>query len=430
MTFHLSFLPFLFELLSAAIVFSLPLEGRKGRWLRAAGYTVLLSGTLIVTGILLRTVPEAEAAANSSPLAMLSSMLGCLLILAFVVGFVWFTCAVSAREALYCGVCAYLIEHAAYCIRLILEGFFNLPAEAPSPWYFLVHLAVCATAYFLFARRMVKNRHYASRTLSSLRLSLSVLAVVLVMSVTASYFGFEHWHGIYALAFCVTVLYSQIDRQRELGLESELRFQRELAAQQRAQYMMSRENIDLINRKCHDLKYQIAALKKLRDEGSYDSAITSLEDSVMIYDAIAKTGDDILDTVLTEKSLVCREHGIVLSVVADGSALDFLDPVDEYTLFGNALDNAVEAVEKLPENERRIDLQIRPAAGMTLLKLSNPYSGTVITDGETLKTSKADSDYHGFGVRNIRSIAEKYGGIVKIDTADGVFALQISFPPQ
>ena len=73
-----------------------------------------------------------------------------------------------------------------------------------------------------------------------------------------------------------------------------------------------------------------------------------------IYDNIYQTGNDALDLVLTEKSLLCDEYNIKLSSMIDGAALDFMNTTDVYALFGNLLDNAIESVMKEPDEEKRI----------------------------------------------------------------------------
>lgn len=68
-----------------------------------------------------------------------------------------------------------------------------------------------------------------------------------------------------------------------------------------------------------------------------------------------KTGNKVLDTVLTTKSLYCNKHGIIFTCVADGTLLDFMDVMDICSIFGNALDNAIECEMKIPEKEKTPD---------------------------------------------------------------------------
>ena len=101
------------------------------------------------------------------------------------------------------------------------------------------------------------------------------------------------------------------DSRSGFSLQHELDVQQQLWHKSREQYQLSAENVDLINRKCHDLKHQIAALRRISDRrGAGEESIQALEQSVMIYDSVVKTGNDILDTVLTEKSLLCESRGI------------------------------------------------------------------------------------------------------------------------
>ena len=83
-------------------------------------------------------------------------------------------------------------------------------------------------------------------------------------------------------------------------------------------YRIAKENIDIINRKCHDLKHQIAALRDMCTKEEREKYIEEIQDSIQIYEAMVKTGNDVLDTILTEKSLACKENDIVVSCVADG----------------------------------------------------------------------------------------------------------------
>ena len=73
-----------------------------------------------------------------------------------------------------------------------------------------------------------------------------------------------------------------------------------------------------------------------------------------IYDSMLKTGNEALDVIFAEKSLLCRKNDIKLNCIIDGAKLSFMETADIYVLFGNLMDNAMEAVEKLSDVDKRI----------------------------------------------------------------------------
>lgn len=418
------------ELLAAVVTFAFPLEQRKYHWLRLLMVLAALVATasvLAVIGAALipEQVPIEERFGHQNGVSLICCSIIFLLMMLTVL-FLW---KVSLREALYCAACAYLVEHMAYCIRVLLESVFPwLPLDPGTVLYFVVIAGVYTVVYFLFVRHMVREQHYDTTAMDSVGLAMGVLTVVMVMSIAASQYGFETVHGIYALLCCVYLLAAQSKQQQQLYLQAELGMQQQLWLRHKAQLEMARENIDIINRKCHDLKHQVAALKHVHDPAQRGQIIDSLQESVMIYDAILKTGNEILDTVLTEKSLLCRQNGINLTCIAEGNLLSFIDAVDLYTMFGNALDNAIEAVLPLPEENRMIDLQVRQKAGLILIHITNRFAGNLEIGEDLPRTSKEDNGYHGFGLKSIRAVAEKYGGILRLNTADSLFTLRIAIP--
>lgn len=197
---------------------------------------------------------------------------------------------------------------------------------------------------------------------------------------------------------------------------------------QYAQYRSAQDSIDLINKKYHDLKHQIAVL---RSETSEEKAhyLDAMEQEIRSYEAQNKTGNEVLDTILTSKSLYCQQHGITLTCVADGAALDFMDTMDLCSLFGNALDNAIESVEKLPDSEQRlIHLVVARQKSFLWIRVENTYDGAFRADGTLPKTTKTDARYHGYGLKSIYDTAEKYGGTAEITTQENQFTLKVLFP--
>ena len=215
----------------------------------------------------------------------------------------------------------------------------------------------------------------------------------------------------------------------EVSARTEAELEQQLLQMQYSNYQISQESIDVINQKYHDLKHQIAALRfELNDEEKY-GYLTQMEDEIRQYEAENKTGNKVLDTILTAKSLVCQNQRISMNVVADGSLLDFMSTMDLSALFGNALDNAIRgAASVADENERLIRVVVCEQMGFVLVKIENRYAGEVRFDGKELLTTKNNKDYHGYGVKSIRKTVEKYDGTVTIRTEDGWFLLSILFP--
>lgn len=416
------------EMVGAALVFSWPLRRRDRFWLRLAlsffGCTVLMAACEALFYGMLHPDPVSVPVITAGFTAF-----WCVVLFFLCVLFVWCVYRVRLREALYCGACAYLMEHLAYCVRILCA--LVLPEElidAGTCGYVLIVAGVYTAVYLLFARRMVQDGGLVTTAQESLALTLITLAVVMGMSIAASTYQFESAHAVYASFCCTAVLFGQLKQQKQIKSESELALQRQMWSLHKTQYEMSRESIEIINRKCHDLKHQVAALKHIHDPERREEVINSLQSAVMIYDTALETGNEILDTVLTEKSLICTRHEIALSCIADGGRLAFLDPVDLYTLVGNALDNAIEAVLPLPAAERLIRLRVQEKAGLVFLQIDNPYGGALeLRDGLPL-TRKADKQNHGFGLKSIRDVAEKYHGFLNLETEGGLFVLRLSFP--
>ena len=173
--------------------------------------------------------------------------------------------------------------------------------------------------------------------------------------------------------------------------------------------------MQVIDRKCHDLKYQVAAMRHIDNPAEREKNLKELEKSIRIYDSIVKTGNDILDTLLSEKSLVCEARDIDIHCVIDGAKLSFIDPIDIYALFGNAIDNAIECVEKFPEKEQRfIDICVTEKQHFLYIRFSNPIRRQPEYEDDLPKTTKKNKQYHGIGLKSIRQIAKKYGGYISV----------------
>lgn len=334
---------------------------------------------------------------------------------------------------LFCAVTGYTVHQLASALN-DLANFISLPL--PKPAIHLVTLgAAVAGCYWVFAPNIKKAGTIRIDNKKMLLLSSFVLLVDVVLGLVSMVFElggalpghlalFSFYNGL-SCAFVLCILFSLLSTKQ---LELEVAVMSQLLEEEKRQYQMSRDNIEIINLKCHDLKHQI---RQLRTSGAKANgeALREIEDAVGIYDSVARTGNDALDVILTEKSLICERAGIHLTCIADGEKIGFLSPGDIYALFGNALDNAIEAVMQLPDPEQRnVSLNVQAQGQLLSIHIENYFGGTLAFEDDLPQTNKEDKHYHGFGMKSMRMIVERYDGYLIAEAHGQIFHLNIVMP--
>lgn len=341
----------------------------------------------------------------------------------------------------YCTIWTVSIHELGIQIYWIVFAIGEIVGGAHLPFPCTLIGCLCTAAFFIvigltLARWMPERGRYeiGPRQFGGAVFSFSVLQVLVFLSggrwLSAA--GWSDWPLLMLMElYCVTLLYIQHEMFKKSAMRQELSILNRIQAQQKSQYALARENVALINRKCHDLKHQLRALRVLYQDEQREQYLREMEGIVNAYDAtVFNTGNKVLDTVLTEKSLYCQANAIQANCVADGKRLDFIDPVDLYTIFGNALDNAIEHVKELEEPEKRIiDVMVYQENQFVIVQIINPIAGSLQFDEDGMPlTTKEDKRYHGFGLKSIRQTSEQYGGFLTIAVENGCFCLRILFP--
>lgn len=232
----------------------------------------------------------------------------------------------------------------------------------------------------------------------------------------------------YSFLCCVLVLLMEYYVLRENSMKRDQEMMEQLLQVSHSQQKSSKDAIDIINMKCHDLKHQIKALAKMEDNRSRTEYLQEIRDAVSIYDATYHTGCSALDYVLREKTLLFNEGRIEFSCMVEGSMISYITSADVYALMGNALDNALERVMKERDGERIISFQIKHHHDMVLIHLENRCSSTLRFENGMPVTDKEDKARHGFGVKSMAYIVEKYHGELMMSVGHGKFNLDILFP--
>ena len=289
------------------------------------------------------------------------------------------------------------------------------------------HVIVAKTIgkWMLIDRRKVGPRQLASAVL--IFLIIEILAMSSEIRHISNYSS--EWKVLYiSQLLLIVILYMQNELFKKSVMRQELEIMNLLWKNKQEQYELTKDNIAFINQKCHDLKHQIHALRKL-DKEEFDKYLCEIEGSVQIYESIVKTGNDVFDTILTEKSLYCKERQIKVCCVADGSQMDFIETIDLYAILGNAMDNAIEAVDKFAEPEKRqIDVMIYRQQNFLVMNFINPVAEKLVYEEGLPVSTKGDRKYHGFGLRSMRHFVKKYDGFLNISEEDGCFSLKIMIP--
>lgn len=195
-------------------------------------------------------------------------------------------------------------------------------------------------------------------------------------------------------------------------------------------YRVSEESMELVNRKYHDLRHQISYLKGESSDSKRREYLEQMENEIKGFEAQNKTGNQVLDAILTSKSLRCQNMNIRLNKIVDGGAVSMISPMDLSALFGNILDNAIEGADSVEKVEERIiRLDVRKVKSFTRITAQNRYKGEVrFKDGMPVTSKKNETGYHGYGVRSIRAITEKYGGSFRVSAENGWFSIYVLIP--
>lgn len=411
---------YVLELLFSSLLFTFSQEKRQPYVIR-----VLISAVVLLLSSMLLNLIGYHS--------VLFNLLKYVIWFFLMVGLCMFHSKLTFSTAVFCGIGAYACQHVAFKVGETVTYF--LPAAFTPTGNGAVYLAavlvVYVCSYFAFAKRIQKfDLRYAINP------QVIYLCVAVAIYTTILQFLFVSYihtiptdlYLIYAsfdIICCFFALSLQYGIFVASSLEQENQLMSHILHMQEEQFKLSKQNIELINIKCHDLKKQLATLNVLEE-----TDLQKLYQTLNVYDMSVKSGNEVLDILLAEKSLLCERRHIRLECIIDGSQLYFMSVSDIYSLFGNAIDNAIESVLKVKEHDRRfINVTIKETRGLIVFHVENPYDTVLRFQGELPVTTKKDENFHGFGLKSIKMLTEKYNGYLTINTDDHVFALTIALTP-
>lgn len=225
------------------------------------------------------------------------------------------------------------------------------------------------------------------------------------------------------------MLYAFDVQRRELDILKELHATESILCRQYEQYQQFEANNEVLHRIYHDLKHQIAYLEDERDANKRRQALSEMKETLLRHEARISTGNTVLDTLLTSKSLICLDEGITMTCYANAEGIGFISTMDLCAILGNALDNAIEYARTVSEMDSRlIRVFVSREGSFVVIRIEN-YCDRILKFRNGLPdTTKADKEHHGYGLRSIRISVEKYNGALEVKQEDDWFILVAMIP--
>ena len=303
--------------------------------------------------------------------------------------------------------------------------------------FFIVHAIVFFVLFFTCARAFAKTAKSVDKNISKSIVVIFILFTFITAGIQGSNLFNTRYNGstieavsytfngivallyiiiIFSLRFILVWAHTTQEKEAEKAFYDSYKEKVELQEQ----------NMELINLKCHDMKHQIRTL--MEGQNLNKDFIEETQQAINFFDDQVKTGNNTLDTLLTQKSLMCDSYHIQLTIMLDGESLYFMSMQDINSFFGNAIDNAIDYLMKVDEEKRFIRISSALQGSMYTIRIENYCEDTLTFNKNGLpKTTKEDNGYHGFGTKSIQTVAKKYNGDVSFKQVDDLFIVTAIF---
>ena len=354
-----------------------------------------------------------------------------------------YLCAdISSKGAAYGATAAFL--HAEFAASLEWQLHYWLLGRMPvgagiSVMLMVIVYIVVFSLFFYLSRRHIRMEYINSLTWREVTTIFILTLFVFAFSNLSFFLSESPFSGriqedifvIRTLAdgFGMAVYWGFQIRISELLTQKELYAMRHVLSSQYEQFRNYQESEEMLHMMQHDLKHQIEGLRGETNELQREAWLNKIEKELDKWWLPQRTGNAVFDTILSAKLRRARQLDVRITCVADGALLNRLHVTDICTIFGNALDNALESVVMIPDPQKRlIHVSVSEQKNFIFITVSNTLGTVLIESDDSLLTTKRDEKNHGYGLKGIKYAAGKYGGHVTYKAEDGWFRLNILIP--
>lgn len=332
---------------------------------------------------------------------------------------------------------SYLVEHTAHSLSLIVQmcvayvhnsgiGYLEIPLYQSK----LILLACYLVFLFLeiwLLRKVKDNYHNVELKIKQQLPMFACLAgfgLVLNMATKISMYDIENASTFMYLLFVIGIIYDvlcscfmfwlQVITLDNQYLAKEVELERRLRRLQQQHFLTSKTSIELINQKCHALKHQIQEMREEEDSEAIQKSLFKLEQDIMIYNAIVKTGNEVVDIAVNEKSLLCEKEGITLTCMLDGRPFLAMDALDIYQMFKIILDIAIEKTREVADPNKKLIAITQSKQGMMSFIQVECYWKNQLEIKESLDNTQF-----------LNEIVERYSGEIKTSIKGEIWMMNL-----
>ena len=287
-----------------------------------------------------------------------------------------------------------------YTTRIILKYKYKNPLENKS-WIMLILMPVTSvislTALMLAAMNSVEIKNY---------ILIGMTGVVFANVITYYFFNM-------------------------LNKDYETRLKVSLLEQQNENFIKNMENTDAFVKQMksvkHDIKNQLLVLYGYIDEKNNEEAKRYIKkltnEHLPDIQNYINTENSAFNAIINSKIAVCNQKGIYIEIKEKKASLSYVDAVDIGILFGNLLDNAIEAAEQT--QAKKIGVDVEKKGEYLSILVTNSINKSVLGENKNLETSKDNKELHGVGIKSIKNVVKKYDGLIDFFEEENEFCCHI-----
>lgn len=298
-------------------------------------------------------------------------------------------------------------------------------------------IAVIITKVLLFyVTRVILSQKHKSPLRQSTWINLMVIPVISIISLCALMKAAMADNGInvYILTgmACIVIsnimtyyFYIVISRDYATKLENKLLKQQKESIDKVVE--SSEAFVEQMRAVRHDLRNHLFVISSYLHDENINEAQQYIEnihnDCIPVMQSLIYTGDDVFDAIINAKVAVCNQKKIFIQIKISPDYVNKLDKTETAIVFGNLLDNAIEAAD-LSVQKRIFVIASQREAYMSIT-VKNSIKESVLDTNSSLVSSKQDKDLHGIGIKNIKAIVKKHEGMIQFYEESGDFCCHI-----